>query len=88
MPEKKELGKIKGAYIGMHDGHFGAHFTLGGHSWSAGDYWPVTGGNMERVYQLMVDAKVTEFQQLVGKPVSVMFEGNVRKNWRILTEVL
>jgi hypothetical protein len=34
------------------------------------------------------DAKVNSVDELKGKPVEVTFDGNMLKEWRILTEVL
>lgn len=41
-----------------------------------------------RVRDLVKSAKVQHVGQLVGKPVQVMFEGQLLVSWRILTEVL
>ena len=38
--------------------------------------------------QLIVDAKVRNFYDLVGIPVEVTIEGNALSSWRVLTEVL
>jgi len=43
---------------------------------------------MRYVSGLLKEAKVLNFDQLVGKPVEVTLEGNQLKSWRILTEVL
>lgn len=37
---------------------------------------------------LMTDAKVTDLQKLVGKPIEVTTNNMMLKSWRILTEVL
>lgn len=38
--------------------------------------------------QLMTDAKVTDANKLVGKPIEATFDGLQMKSWRLLTEVL
>jgi hypothetical protein len=45
-------------------------------------------GIMRYLSKLMKDAKVTSVDQLKNKPVEVIFEGDMLKEWRILTEVL
>lgn len=41
------------------------------------------------IRQLMRDAKVSNFNDLVGKPIEAKFHNfNVMESWRILTEVL
>ena len=40
------------------------------------------------VSDLLEDAKVDYVDQLKGKPVEVIFEGNTLKSWRLLTEVI
>lgn len=44
--------------------------------------------SVEKVYQILKDAKVNYVSQLVGKPVEVIIESNAFKDFRILTEVL
>lgn len=36
----------------------------------------------------LLSAKKQRVEQLVGTPVEVIFEGNLLKSWRVLTEVL
>jgi len=43
---------------------------------------------MRYVSKLLKDAKVDSVDKLKGKPVEVTFDGNILKEWRILTEVL
>jgi len=43
---------------------------------------------MRYVSSLLNDAKVSNVDQLKGIPVEVTFDGNLLKEWRILTEVL
>jgi hypothetical protein len=43
---------------------------------------------MRYVSKLLKDAKVSSVDELKGKPVEVTFDGNMLKEWRILTEVL
>ena len=44
--------------------------------------------SIERVYQILKDAKVNYVSQLVNKPVEVTIDKNTFKDFRILTEVL
>ena len=41
-----------------------------------------------RIISLMRSARVTQFEDLQGKPVEVTFNGNMLESWRILEEVL
>lgn len=43
---------------------------------------------INEIDKVLTDAKVDHVSQLKNKPVEVEFEGNVIKEWRILTEVL
>ena len=38
--------------------------------------------------KLMHDAKATDINQMVGKPIEVTWNNNMLSSWRILTEVL
>ena len=44
--------------------------------------------SVEKVYQILEDAKVNYVSQLINKPVEVTIEKNCFKAFRILTEVL
>ena len=44
--------------------------------------------SVEKVYQILKDAKVNYVSELVNKPVEVTIEKNCFKDFRILTEVL
>ena len=43
---------------------------------------------MRYVSKLLKDAKVDSIDQLQGKPIEVILDGNMLKEWRILSEVL
>ena len=43
---------------------------------------------MDRIEQLMLDAKVDDFSKLEGVPVEVTMENMRMLSWRVLTEVL
>jgi hypothetical protein len=43
---------------------------------------------MRFVSKLLKEAKVNSVDKLKGIPVEVTFDGNILKDWRILTEVL
>jgi len=40
------------------------------------------------ISKILDEAKVTDVSKLVGTPVEVEFDGNLLKDWRILTEVI
>lgn len=44
--------------------------------------------SIEKVYQILKDAKINYVSQLIGKPVEVTIDKNCFKDFRILTEVL
>ena len=44
--------------------------------------------NIEKVYEILKDAKVNYVSQLINKPVEVTIDKNCFKDFRILTEVL
>ena len=44
--------------------------------------------SVEKVYQILKDAKVNYVSELVNKPVEVTIDKNCFKDFRILTEVL
>lgn len=44
--------------------------------------------SIDKVYQILKDAKVCHVSQLMSKPVEVEVEKNTFKDFRILTEVL
>jgi hypothetical protein len=43
---------------------------------------------MRYVSKLLKEAKVDSVEKLKGKPIEATFDGNMLKEWRILTEVL
>jgi hypothetical protein len=43
---------------------------------------------MRFLSKLLKDAKVRSVDKLKGIPVEAIFDGNVLKEWRVLTEVL
>ena len=44
--------------------------------------------NIEKVYEILKDAKVNYVSELINKPVEVTIDKNCFKDFRILTEVL
>ena len=44
--------------------------------------------NIEKVYEILKDAKVNYISELINKPVEVTIDKNCFKDFRILTEVL
>lgn len=56
--------------------------------WTEQDRIDHLGATVMRINKLLDDAKVSNIQQLVGKPIEITFEGQVRKEWRILTEAV
>ena len=56
--------------------------------WSESDRDVFYAEIMRYVSKLLKEAKVDSVDKLKGKPVEVTFDGNMLKEWRILTEVL
>ena len=97
------LGGHQGAMIGLHvtlsSGGWGvsdsrAHWDSERIKWSENTKWSEEDRDgwyteiMRYVSKLLKDAKVDSVDQLKGKPVEVTVDGNLLKEWRILTEVL
>lgn len=59
-----------------------------GAKWTEEDQIKEWGLMVKYVLDLMRQAKVKNFKDLVGIPVEVELDGNMLKSWRILTEVL
>lgn len=68
-----------------------------GPDWGVSDFWGFVvkvrqedqvGYLLFKLRDLLESAQVRHVSDLVGKPVSVEFESNALKSWRILTEVL
>jgi len=56
--------------------------------WEESDRQQAITKMIEHVNKILTDAKVNYVSQLKGKPVEVTLEGNMFKDFRILTEVL
>jgi hypothetical protein len=56
--------------------------------WTIEEQTEIWGDVMRRIAKLLVEAKVTDVEDLRGKPVEVTFEDGRLKSWRILDEVL
>lgn len=56
--------------------------------WEESERATVVTASVEKVYQILKDAKVNYVSQLINKPVEVTIEKNCFKDFRILTEVL
>ena len=56
--------------------------------WKESDRTVARVGMVERIDKILTDAKVYSVDKLKGKPVEVTFDGNMLKEWRILTEAL
>lgn len=101
--ELGKISKVYFGYGGYQDAMFGLTLIFESHGGSCGHfigYWPLQEDHdpkksheqafcaMEEIASTMKDAKVTEANQLVGKPVELTFNGLKLEAWRILTEVL
>jgi hypothetical protein len=97
------LGGYQGAMLGLHvtlgNGSWGVSDSKGNwdaeqiscseHTkWSEGDRDGWYAEIMRYVSKLLKDGKVDSVDKLKGKPVEVTLDGNLLKEWRILTEVL
>lgn len=56
--------------------------------WSEEDRTKGLADASRKISALLKEAKVNDMSQLVGKPIKAEFDGNMLKDWRILTEVL
>ena len=56
--------------------------------WTEEDRTKALADMMRKVGKILHQAKVDDVAQLKNKPVEVIFEGNMLKEWRILEEVL
>ena len=97
------LGGYKGAMLGIHVtlgadgwgvGDSKANWDSEQIKWSEHTKWSEEDRDgwyseiMRYVSKLLKEAKVDSVDELKGKPVEVTFDGNLLKEWRILTEVL
>ena len=83
-----QLGFKLGDGCGIMDG---GKYTvnIGKHCrWEESDRAIAVTASVEKVHQILKDAKVNYISQLVNKPVEVIIEKNTFKDFRILTEVL
>lgn len=84
----KELGRISKAqcgYLGDFK-HLAVELTFAGKSWGVGSY--IGADNKDAIRKMLDDAGKRYMHEMVGVPVEITFEGNVIKDWRVLTEVL
>ena len=95
--EEKVLGKISKAEFCIRDFEIGFLFELTGKGWgvTTSYMWRsnrsptiVVNNLCGAVELLLLDAKVSELSQLVGKPIEAEFKSSILQNFRILTEVL
>jgi hypothetical protein len=97
------LGGYQGAMLGIHvtlgDGGWGVgdskanwdaeQISCSEHcKWSESDRDVWYAEIMRYVSKLLKEAKVDSVEKLKGKPIEATFDGNMLKEWRILTEVL
>ncbi len=78
---------------GWGSGDFWGHWNSpprSGSEWTEESRQNSLGKDAIRVSQILRDAKVNDFHDLIGKPIEVTFEyqGGRLESWRILTEVL
>lgn len=57
-------------------------------NWKNNDREKTIASTLERVYEILNEAKVNCVSELVGKPVEITIDQNCFKDFRILTEVL
>ena len=97
------LGGYQGAMLGLHVslGHDSwgvndstANWDAEQIKWSEHTKWSEEDRDgwyaeiMRYVSKLLKEAKVNSVEELKGKPIEATFDGNMLKEWRILTEVL
>jgi hypothetical protein len=82
--------ELSGSGWGVGDG-FGAwsmSMSSKGCKWTEADRDAEFAKTMRKTNELMLQAKVDTVDKLVGTPVEITFDGNMLKEWRVLTEVL
>ena len=98
------LGGYQGAMIGLHLQFSGGSYGVGDSykafwdaetiecstisKWSEQDRDAAYSKLVRAVSKILNDAKVSSVDELKGKPVEVVFDRNMLKYWRILTELL
>ena len=87
MTECKEFGWIDKAVIEFAEGAAQLRIELAGDDWGTTSCTPV---DMACIITLMQDARVTEMNQLVGKPITATFTylGGTLVEWNIFTPVV
>lgn len=98
---RKELGKIESVTFGFNEYLFGLSLVFSGQGWGVATdiyynptYKEINKTNeraievLNQIQKLLKDAKVDTVDKLKNKPIEATFEGNVLKDYRILTEVL
>lgn len=83
-----DLGSDKESW-GVHD--FWGMWATTRHStcqWTEEDRTRQLGEMVMRINALLADAKVHDIADLAGIPVEVTFDGNILKEWRVLTEAI
>ena len=96
---KTKLAKIKCVKFGYSEYVYGLTLDLSGEGWGvgAGYYYnpsykgDTTEGLIDmttKIQKLLKDAKVQTIDKLLNKPVECTFDGNLLKDFRILTEVI
>lgn len=56
--------------------------------WEESERTTAVTASVDKVHQILKDAKVNYVSELINKPVEVIIENNTFKDFRILTEVL
>ncbi|HEY5563888.1 MAG TPA: hypothetical protein VIK72_19405 [Clostridiaceae bacterium] len=96
---KRKLAKIKSVRFGYSEYLFGLTLGIGGEGWGVvGSYYynPSYKGHedngmvtmMDNVQKMLKDANVETVDKLLNKPIECTFDGNILKEFRILTEVI
>lgn len=82
-----QLGFSMSGYEVMDGGKYTINMTRGIH-WEKGCRESNITASLDKVAEILKDAKVNYVSELLGKPVEVTLENNTFKDFRILTEVL
>ena len=83
-----QFGFLIGGYGVMDGGKYTVNISKDCHWDSSSEREHAITLSIERVAQLLKDAKVNYVSELIGKPVEVTLEGSCFKDFRILTEVI
>ncbi len=57
-------------------------------NWTDADQTKIFADTIRRIISIMRKARVQEIHDLINTPIELIYDGNMLKRWRILTEVI